>query len=389
MTRELTALPDADVFFEGAPCALVVTRENGTVLRANATFCSWIGYSEAQLLGQRFQNLLTMGGKIFHQTHWAPLMQMQGSVAEVKLDLVHRDRHTVTMLLNGVRRVHAGDVFHELALFGTTDRDKYERELLHARKLAELLLAQKASAESALQDARDKLQAAYQNAQHRASFAEQMMAIVSHDLRNPLTAITMAAAILGRGERTGKEAQLLGHISQSADRAGRMISDLLDLALVRVGQGMVVNRTPVDLQHLARRCVDELQVVFPGATLRLDAHGDGLVNLDADRIQQVIGNLVGNAAAYGDTRQPIVVTSRIDADSATLCVHNFGEPIPETALPTLFEPMTRGVPQTGEVRSIGLGLFIVQAITAAHGAEIGVRSTAGHGTLFTVTFPRH
>ena len=144
-------MPDARMLLEGAPCGLVVTREDGTILRANQTFSHWIGFSQTLLCERRFQDLLTMGGRIFHQTHWAPLMKMQGSVAEVKLDLRHHDGHTVTMLLNGVRHEYADGVFYELALFGTSDRDKYERELLNARKLAEGLLLEKSAAEAALQ----------------------------------------------------------------------------------------------------------------------------------------------------------------------------------------------------------------------------------------------
>ena len=389
MSNERTALPDPETLFAGAPCGLVVTEENGTILRANLTFCTWVGFDEAALIGRRFQSLLTMGGRIFHQTHWAPLMHMQGSVAEVKLDVVHHDRQLVTMLLNGVRREHATGVFHELALFATTDRDMYERELLYARKAAETSLAEKVAAESALKEAQEKLQVAYLAAEQRATFAEQMVAIVSHDLKNPLTAIKMATAFLVRGERSPRDTRMIGHISQSADRAERMIADLLDLALVRVGKGLAVIRAPVDLIRLAQDSIDELQVAFPGATWLYQPSGDGSVMLDADRIQQVIGNLASNAVAYGDISRPIVVTCHVERGSATLSVQNFGTPIPESALAGLFEPMTRNTSEAGDVRSIGLGLFIVKEITTAHGGSISIESTVEQGTVFTMQFPSH
>src|SRR3979490_1640038 len=165
MSTEQPPLPHSETLFERAPCGLVVTTQDGTVLRANQTFCNWIGLSQPELCSRRFQDLLTMGGRIFHQTHWAPLMQMQGCVAEVKLDLLHRDGHTITMLLNGVRREHASGVFYELALFGTTDRDRYERELLNARKRAAELLWEKTAAETALQLAKIELSLAYEKSQ--------------------------------------------------------------------------------------------------------------------------------------------------------------------------------------------------------------------------------
>jgi sigma-B regulation protein RsbU (phosphoserine phosphatase) len=389
MSSDRPPLPDVEILFSGAPCGLVVTEQNGTIVRANLTFCTWIGMTENALLGRRFQSLLTMGGRIFHQTHWAPLMQMQGSVAEVKLDVLHHDRRIITMLLNGVRREHAGGCFHELALFTTTDRDMYERELLNARKVAEQLLAEKSEAENALREAQEKLRAAYLKAQQRATFAEQMVAIVSHDLKNPLTAIKMATQMLSRSERPPRETTLLGHIGQSTDRAERMISDLLDLALVRVGRGLAVNRAPADLQQLARQSVEELQVAFPAATWVHQASGEAVVMLDADRLQQAIGNLASNAVAYGDTSLPITVSCHIEEESVLLSVHNHGAPIPESASSALFEPMVRGVSESGDLRSIGLGLFIVREIVAAHGGTVSLESTADTGTVFSLKLPRH
>ncbi|MHC8315157.1 PAS domain-containing sensor histidine kinase [Pseudomonas sp. LB3P31] len=387
MSEEST-LPTAETLFEGAPCALVVTREDGTILRANQTFSTWVGFSQAELCGRRFQELLTMGGRIFHQTHWAPLMRMQGSVAEVKLDLMHRDRHTVTMLLNGVRREHASGPFYELALFGTTDRDKYERELLHARKHAEALVNEKTATEAALKQAQAELSDAYDKAQRRAQFAEQMVAIVSHDLKNPLTAIKMAADMLARSERTARESKLLGHISQSSERAQRMIADLLDFALARVGQGLGISIAPADLHHITHLSVDELRVAFPAANLTHRESGSGTALLDADRVQQIIGNLVANAVAYGDPQQPITITSRREDHAAIVSVHNEGPAIPQSLIDVLFEPMTRGTESDSDVRSVGLGLFIVREIAKAHGGNVAVKSSVEGGTEFSVYFPQ-
>lgn len=387
MSTDRPLLPDAQTLFEQAPCALVVTKEDGTILRSNQTFGNWIGFDAQALIGRRFQDLLTMGGRIFHQTHWAPLMQMQGSVAEVKLDLVHQDKRTVTMLLNGVRREHGGGAFYELALFGTTDRDKYERELLTARKNAESLLREKTAAETALKQAQADLSDAYEKAQRRALFAEQMVAIVSHDLKNPLTAIKMASDILVPGARTARETKLLGHIGQSADRAERMIADLLDFALARVGSGIAIAPSSQDLHAFVGHSVDELRVAFPKATLLHQSFGCGSAFLDADRVQQIIGNLVANSVAYGDLQQPITITSRAEADQAVVSVQNHGPVIAQALIDVLFEPMTRGAETASDVRSVGLGLFIVREIAKAHGGDVSVSSSVEDGTVFSVYFP--
>ncbi|MFC3607282.1 PAS domain-containing sensor histidine kinase [Stutzerimonas tarimensis] len=380
-------LPDPQSLYEEAPCGLLVTKEDGTILRANLTFSQWIGFTEQELRSRRFQNLLTMGGRIFHQTHWAPLMKLQGSVAEVKLDLLRRDRRTFTVLLNGVRRAGVNGVQHELALFTINDRDKYERELLKARKLAEELLRQKSAAEAELRLAQAELSKAFEEAQKRASFAEQMVAIASHDLKNPLTAIKMSTDVLAQGERTARETNLLGYITQSASRAERLISDLLDFTLVRVGRGIVVSPSDLDLHDLVRQSVEELRVAFPKARLVHDAVGTGTARLDADRVHQLIGNLVGNSVSYGDLERPIVVTSKLEDDMAYVAVVNHGAVISPSLLAKLFEPMIRGANADNGVRSVGLGLFIVREIAKAHGGRVSVSSDEESGTSFTVSFP--
>ncbi len=372
--------------FDHAACALAVTAEDGTILQANARFSEWLGFSRAELCGRRFQDLLTMGGRIFHQTHLAPMLRLRGSVTEVKLDMLHHDGHKVTVLLNGNKREQADAAVYDLALFGTTDRDKYERELLNARHLAEALLQERTATEIALQQAQAELSEAYAIAQRRALFAEQMVAIVSHDLKNPLTTIRMASDFLNRGERTAKEHQLLGHIAQSSERAHRMIADLLDFTQARVGHGISIKAAPLDLHAVIAHAVDELRVAFPKATLEHHAEGQGDACLDADRVQQIIGNLVANSVAYGDLHQPISVTSRLGEKGCEVSVHNYGAVIPEALLADLFEPMTRGTDQGSEVRSVGLGLYIVRELARVHGGDVAVSSCATGGTTFTVKF---
>ncbi len=153
-----SGLPDSDALFQFAACGLVVTDARGSFLRVNHTFCTWLGYAESELVGKRrLQDLFTIGGKVFHQTHLAPLLQMQGSVAEVQLDMRHQDGHTLPMLFNCLRRTHQGQVVDETAVFIATDRRKYEGELLLARKNAEDALVGRREAVQALQESRDVL----------------------------------------------------------------------------------------------------------------------------------------------------------------------------------------------------------------------------------------
>jgi len=368
LTREAQALLDA------APCGLMRTAPDGTFLRVNRTFCGWVGYSEQELLHRRkFQDLLSVGGRIFHQTHWAPLLAMQGSISEVKLELLQRDGSTVPIVINAIVR-HDPERVHELAAYVARDRDKYERELIQSRKRLEELVTE--------------TRRLHDEAKDRASFAEQMIGIVSHDLRNPISTIQTAAAMLSRGMAPASSERMVARIARASQRADRLIADLLDFTQARLGAGVTVRPEPIDLHALVADAVEELALAHPGRRLEHVHRGSGECRADASRLEQLVGNLVSNAISYGQVDAAVTVSSTIDADSFGITVHNFGAPIPAEALPTLFEPMTRGTHALGAKRSVGLGLFIVCQVAKAHRGKTEVSSSAEAGTLFSASFPR-
>ena len=124
--------------WEDAPCGLLIAAPDGTLLRANATVSRWLGYELAELIGhKRLPDLMPMGARVFLQTHWTPLLQMQGSVSEVQLDLLHKDGRRIPMMLSAIRRERNGAPQDEIALLMAADRKLYERELLAARARAE------------------------------------------------------------------------------------------------------------------------------------------------------------------------------------------------------------------------------------------------------------
>jgi PAS domain S-box-containing protein len=158
-------LPSSDALFEHAACGLLLAAPDGAILRVNATLCGWLGYDAAELASvQRIQDLLSAGGKVFYQTHWLPLLQMQGSVAEVKLNMMHRSGHMVPMLLNAVLRHHGDSSYLEVAVLVVADRHKYEQELLLARRNAEASVAAHKLAQKELQESRDVLSLAMRGA---------------------------------------------------------------------------------------------------------------------------------------------------------------------------------------------------------------------------------
>jgi phosphoserine phosphatase RsbU/P len=372
--REGGAPDAADAAFDAAPCGLLQTAEDGTISRANSVFCAWVGLDVDALIGvRRFQDLLTMGARIFHQTHWSPLLQMQGSISEIKLDLRRHDGSTLPVVFNAVRRIHGSVAVHDIAAFVARDRDAYERELLRSRARLQELVTELTRMESEAQD--------------RATAAEQMIGIVSHDLRNPLSSIRLATALLDGTNPSETQKRTLDRLARATERADHLISDLLDFTQARLGKGLSVLLSSIDLHEIVGHAVDELALVYSGRALCHSTSGTGACQGDGNRLAQLVGNLISNAMTYGDASAPVTVTSAVAASAFSIAVHNAGTPIPSEVQARIFQPMTRGS-EANAGRSVGLGLFIVQEIARVHGGRVTVTSTAEQGTTFVATMPR-
>ncbi len=219
-----------------------------------------------------------------------------------------------------------------------------------------------------------------------AGFREHLLGIVSHDLRNPLSAIVTSAQLLLRhGELHERQARVMARISSSADRMTRMIDDLLDFARTPLGGEFPIHRRRTDLRQICEQTVEELEFAHT-RQVKLDAQGDLWGDWDADRMAQVISNLVGNALQHSGGGE-VAVSLRGETELVRLQTRNGGAPIPADVLPHVFEPGRRGG-NGAQSGGLGLGLFIVQQIVLAHGGSIEVRSTEEEGTTFEVSLPR-
>jgi signal transduction histidine kinase len=223
---------------------------------------------------------------------------------------------------------------------------------------------------------------------------DMFLAILSHDLRNPLNAIAMSAEMLPRackldGESTG----FATRISGSAQIMAGMISDLLDYTRTRLGAGMPVSPAAMDLGFLCDEVVNEFRSGNPALRLQYDCTGDLSGEWDPARLRQVVSNLLGNAIQHGDPSLAIGLTLRGDRSGMMLAIRNRGTPIPQGELQKIFDPLVRGAsaqtPRQNRPGSIGLGLYIARELVLAHGGRIGVTSSADEGTVFTVHLPRH
>jgi len=359
---------------EKAPCGYVLMSPAGRIEYVNSTFLRWTEYSVEEIAGKRLSDVLTMAGRIYYETHIAPLLRMQSSFEEFAIDLIKADGRPLPMIANAAeRRDSAGTPLSiRVALIRATDRRRYEQELLGAREFAKLA---ESAAEERLRREREA-----------SELREQFIAVLGHDLRNPLASISAGARILDRTAQSEKEHQVIALMQTTVTRMAGLIDDVLDLARGRLGGGIGLQRDANHpLEPVLTQVVDELRLASPGRIIEAEFDIDHPVDCDRSRIGQMLSNLVGNALTHGASNQPVKVHAETGKSSFQLWVANAGAPIPERAMDKLFEPFFRGEARASR-QGLGLGLYIASQIAKAHGGELVARSTAEE-TRFTFTMP--
>ena len=220
---------------------------------------------------------------------------------------------------------------------------------------------------------------------------ELFIGVLAHDLRAPLTAIMTAAGLLRKRQAAApdaRNAKVLGRLMSSGERMSRMVEQLLDFTRLRVGGGFTIEPRDADLASLARQVVDELDDSYPDCAVDIRQTGDTRGSWDADRLCQVLSNLVANAFQHGLPAAGIrVFIDGTAPEVVRVQVHNMGA-IPRALAPQMFDPLTGGQRRRDRSRGLGLGLFITQRIAARTAASVAVTSNEADGTTFTVSLPR-
>lgn len=217
---------------------------------------------------------------------------------------------------------------------------------------------------------------------------EELMAVVGHDLRNPLEVILMTAELLRQSPDASvhKSAERL---HRGGTRMRQIIDELLDVARARLGGGIPIEPRDADLEHIAKAAVAEAEAAHPDrqVTLQVAPDTDFQGQWDPPRLEQVLSNLLGNALRHGTHGTEVRVTLEAQPQGVTLCVHNAGS-IPPELLPHIFQPFQTSRESRVKAGGLGLGLYIVEQIVLAHGGTVDVCSKPADGTSFSIHLPR-
>jgi signal transduction histidine kinase len=220
-----------------------------------------------------------------------------------------------------------------------------------------------------------------------AKLREQLIAIIGHDLRNPLGAMMMGVGVLvARGNLNEEDARVAASVLTSGNRMRRMISQLLEFTRARLGGGLQLDRRPLNLGDVCQAVADEIELA---ASVHIDCtrEGDLTGSWDLDRVTGVFANLVGNAVEHAWRGTDVTLRAYSDDADVVVDVSNEGHPIAPEMLAHIFEPFRRASQQQSKAGNLGLGLYIAHQVVLAHGGALVARSAGGR-TTFTARLPR-
>jgi signal transduction histidine kinase len=238
-------------------------------------------------------------------------------------------------------------------------------------------------------DAFDRLEASEArllSEQQASELREQFIAVLGHDLRNPLASIAAGARMMTKVKSEKETFEILGVMHSSIARMSQLIDNVLDFARGRLGGGLTLDRTTAEpIDKILEQVIAETRSSHPDATIETHLAVTEPVKYDPQRMSQMFSNLLGNAVAHGSTERPIKVHATTQNHEFELSVVNAGEPIPDAALKQLFQPFYRGAVRPSQ-QGLGLGLFIASEIARAHGGTLTADSSLKE-TRFTFRMP--
>jgi len=231
----------------------------------------------------------------------------------------------------------------------------------------------------------DQARAGLASERRMSELREQFIAVLGHDLRNPVAAVGAGARMLLKTPLEPKAIQIVNLMQGSVIRMGSLIDNLLDFARGRLGGGIVPVRANGDVTPVLHHVIAELQIANPDREIVSDIDVGWQVNADMARIGQLFSNLLANAMTHGAADRPVQVEAKLRDGQFVLSVANGGDPIPPSSIDALFQPFSRPNANAGR-QGLGLGLYIASEIARAHDGAITVTSTEAE-TRFTFTMP--
>ncbi|TAF63378.1 MAG: PAS domain-containing protein [Cytophagales bacterium] len=362
----MTNVKTADLYLEQLPCGYILSDKEGKILQANTQFCQMIGYSAEQIIHQRYwQDFLAIGSKIYYETHYAPLLAMQGNVEEISFEFINKENIKIPTLVNAKKHTNeCPNSYISIAIFEMKQRQIYEKELLVEKRKAEELA--------------NELKAINQD-------LEQFAHVISHDLKSPLGSIIQLTQLLK--DNLGEIDEQSAFFLQSIENSSFALIDLISRVLKYYTQTEILNKDkePIEIDTLINQIIilldpkKEHQISFTN-------HANNIVYLSQAILQQLLINLLGNAIKYND--KPLIkieITLTEDAEFYQLAIKDNGVGIEAKNQEKIFRLFNNlGKKDRFGNYGTGIGLPAIKRTLQSQGGSINVESTLGEGSCFTI-----
>ncbi|HUP29735.1 MAG TPA: ATP-binding protein [Usitatibacter sp.] len=358
MTVEIGPLLD------DAPCGFFSLGDDGRLQLANATLGRMLGASREAVVGRHVDSLFTPASRIFYQTHVYPMLKLELRVQEIYVSLRTQAGEELPVLLNGLRTQRGGIAVNDFTVVPMSRRNEYENEILAARRIAEEATRAK----------------------------DEFLAVVSHELRTPLNSIAGWAHMLSTGKLDAATMErAVQAIVRNARMQTKLIDDILDFARIISGK-LRLDVGPVDLAPIVDAALEGVAPAAQAKSIHIDRvvdAGVGPISGDADRVQQILWNLLTNAVKFTPTGGRVQLKLSRSATHAQIAVSDTGRGISAEFLPFVFERFRQADDSAARREGgLGLGMSITRHLVELHGGTIQVASEGeGRGATFTLCLP--
>jgi PAS domain S-box-containing protein len=357
---------EAEDLYQNAPCGYISILPDRTIAKINNVLLNWLGYTREELvLRKKFTDLISIGGKIYYETHHDPLQRMQGYVNELNYDFVKKDGTTMPCLLNStIKKDGNGKILlARTTIFDISERKKYEKELLRSKKEADRAAKAKA----------------------------QLLSVMSHEIRTPMNAIIGLSHLLLEEDPKSEQVENLRILKVSAENLLNLLNSILDYSKIEAGK-IILDETDFAMQDLVTGIVNTLKIKGEEKGIKITINYDSsippVLNSDPVKITQILTNLIGNAIKFTHEGSVKIDVKLIHKDQGSAFINfsiiDSGVGISQENVTRIFNEFEQASKDTTrEFGGTGLGLSITKKLVELFGSSIMVTSELGKGSTFT------
>lgn len=386
---------DFKTLYHHAPCGYLFTMEDGTLIDVNNTFLAFTGYSREEIIeNKRFEDFLSIGGKIYYETHFAPLLNMQGEVSQINFDFIRKDETRFPVLINAIKQ-GANEKHHNYIQFivlDITQRKQYEMELLNAKRKSEELLTQLSNVNKELTRNIQVIAEQSHELEKLNATKDQFFRIVAHDLKSPLNSLKgFSSLLIDHFDHLSKDEILtMGkQLRDSVDSTIKMADNLITWAMVQMKDSQF-NEETIKVKDITSNIFDVYQKVALEKGINVSFSVDDSLTIigDKNQIEFVIRNLVNNAIKFTHKNGFVSLMAKSLPDGLVqISVSDSGVGMSDENKRKLFsigkKQSTKG---TGGEKGTGLGLMLSYEFMKLNGGQIDIESSLGKGSTFHTKF---